>query len=231
MTNKKEVNAALPRINIRGKEYVTVANRIQGFWQLYPEGAIVTELLEDDGKKCLFRATAYNGERVLSTGHAYELQGRGVNATSYIENAETSAIGRALGILGIGSVESVASADEVTNAQAQQVQQAQKYKAPAAQEPCQEWYELVATIEQYVAISGVDKREAWNGCGKDVDRQNAEKCKEKTVAVLRAIQALLLEQKLAAEAKHKAECDAAELSTNEEAHTYKEHAMAADIGR
>lgn len=134
MSSRKEVNDRLTRTNIKGRQYIDVAQRIQGFWELYPQGRIVTEMVADDGKRCVFKAEAYDmaegGAGLLATGHAYEVNsGRGVNATSYIENCETSAVGRALGMLGIGSTDSIASADEVMNAQ-QRAKTAQK-PAPA----------------------------------------------------------------------------------------------------
>ena len=117
VSTRSEVNARLLRTDIRGKAYIDVAQRIDGFWELYPEGALVTELLADDGNRCTFRATAYDGEgRRLATGHAFEERSGRVNTTSYVENCETSAVGRALGNLGIGSTEHVASADEVQGA-------------------------------------------------------------------------------------------------------------------
>lgn len=137
MSSRKEVNDRLTRTNIKGRQYIDVAQRIQGFWELYPQGRIVTEMVADDGKRCVFKAEAYDmaegGAGLLATGHAYEVNsGRGVNATSYIENCETSAVGRALGMLGIGSTDSIASADEVMNAQQRQAQAA---KAPAKPAP------------------------------------------------------------------------------------------------
>lgn len=137
MSSRKEVNDRLTRTNIKGRQYIDVAQRIQGFWELYPQGRIVTEMVADDGKRCVFKAEAYDmaegGAGLLATGHAYEVNsGRGVNATSYIENCETSAVGRALGMLGIGSTDSIASADEVMNAQQRQAQAA---KAPAKSAP------------------------------------------------------------------------------------------------
>lgn len=114
-----------------GKVYVEVAKRIQGFWQLYPNGRIVTgwHELTDDHAICI--ANVYDGDVLLSTGTAREDRGASfVNKTSYIENAETSAVGRALGILGIGSVDAVSSYDEVTQAQTAQ----SKPKAQATKE-------------------------------------------------------------------------------------------------
>lgn len=136
MSSRKEVNDRLTRTNIKGRQYIDVAQRIQGFWELYPQGRIVTEMVADDGKRCVFKAEAYDmaegGAGLLATGHAYEVNsGRGVNATSYIENCETSAVGRALGMLGIGSTDSIASADEVMNAQQRQAQTAKTAQKPA----------------------------------------------------------------------------------------------------
>lgn len=136
MSSRKEVNDRLTRTNIKGRQYIDVAQRIQGFWELYPQGRIVTEMVADDGKRCVFKAEAYDmaegGAGLLATGHAYEVNsGRGVNATSHIENCETSAVGRALGMLGIGSTDSIASADEVMNAQQRQAQAAKTAHKPA----------------------------------------------------------------------------------------------------
>ena len=136
MSSRKEVNDRLTRTNIKGRQYIDVAQRIQGFWELYPQGRIVTEMVADDGKRCVFKAEAYDmaegGAGLLATGHAYEVNsGRGVNATSYIENCETSAVGRALGMLGIGSTDSIASADEVMNAQQRHAQAAKTAQKPA----------------------------------------------------------------------------------------------------
>lgn len=137
MSSRKDVNDRLTRTNIKGRQYIDVAQRIQGFWELYPQGRIVTEMVADDGKRCVFKAEAYDmaegGAGLLATGHAYEVNsGRGVNATSYIENCETSAVGRALGMLGIGSTDSIASADEVMNAQQRQAQAAKTAPKPKA---------------------------------------------------------------------------------------------------
>lgn len=100
------------------KHYVMVNDRIKAFREIYPDGLLKTTLLEDDGERVTFLAEAYDDTgKLLATGYAYEQrQGSFINQTSYIENCETSAIGRCLGNLGIGIDDSMASADELANA-------------------------------------------------------------------------------------------------------------------
>lgn len=120
----KKINEGLTKTNIRGKDYVDVANRIQAFRQMFPEGRIETEILKDEAGTVIIKATVCSIDgRILATGHASEDRNSSmINKTSYIENCETSAIGRALGNLGIGSTQSIASVEELTNAlEAQEV--------------------------------------------------------------------------------------------------------------
>ena len=110
----------LKTIDIKGKAYVEVNERIKAFWKLYPEGRLETKLLSIENGTCIMKAEAYKdkaNEKPDATGTAYEQEGSTfINKTSYIENCETSAIGRCLGILGIGIDTSVASAEEVETA-------------------------------------------------------------------------------------------------------------------
>ncbi len=81
------------------KDYVDVAERIASFYERYPEGSIQTEMVRLDGDLVVFKATVYRDREDPhpTTGWAYEREGVGyVNRTSFIENCETSAIGRAL---------------------------------------------------------------------------------------------------------------------------------------
>lgn len=92
---------------------------------LYPTGSIETEMLSNENGTCIFKATIYGsneiGKYILGTGTAYEKENSSfINKTSYIENCETSAVGRALGMAGFGIDTSVASAEEVANAIQQQ---------------------------------------------------------------------------------------------------------------
>lgn len=120
---REEINARLERIDIRGRQYATVDARVLAFWELFPNGRILTELVSDTGERCVVKATAYDMDVPIATGHAFELKtASAVNRTSYLENCETSAVGRALGFLGIGSNGSIASADEVQSAIEQQAE-------------------------------------------------------------------------------------------------------------
>lgn len=118
----KMANETIKTTNIKGKEYAEVNQRIKAFRMLYPQGKIETELLSNENGTCIIRASASdeNGN-ILGTGLAYEKENSSfINKTSYIENCETSAVGRALGIAGFGIDVSVASAEEVANAINQQ---------------------------------------------------------------------------------------------------------------
>lgn len=104
-------------VNIRGKEYQTVALRVSNFREKFPAYSLVTEVLHRDLDCVVMKATISNNDgRIVATGHAEEYRKASeINKTSALENAETSAIGRALAALGIGGTE-FAGADEVARA-------------------------------------------------------------------------------------------------------------------
>lgn len=84
-------------------DYEPVASRIARFWQEHPLGAIHTELVFDDGHRCVVKATVYfdSTAQPVSSDYAEEIQTeRGVNSLSRIENCSTSAQGRALAAAG-----------------------------------------------------------------------------------------------------------------------------------
>ena len=105
-------------INIKGKEYVPVSERVKEFHEKYPDFVAVTEIISLDENSVVFKATIYDPDgKIVATGHAQEDRGSSaLNRTSYVENCETSSLGRALGAFGIGIDASMASADEVANA-------------------------------------------------------------------------------------------------------------------
>ena len=113
----------LKTVNIKGKEYVEVNERIKYFRKTYPKYSLTSEVLEKTSDSILIIASILNEEgRVIANGLAEENRGsRYINKTSYVENCETSAWGRALANFGIGLDTSVASAEEVQNAIANQV--------------------------------------------------------------------------------------------------------------
>jgi len=100
----QEVNNKLHNIEIKGSGYVPVKERIKAFRMMYPEGGIATEIMHFDDNKVVIKAVITDPEgRILSTGHACEVNGStNINKMSFVENCETSAIGRALGAMGIG---------------------------------------------------------------------------------------------------------------------------------
>lgn len=122
----EEANKKIKPVNIKDKSYMEVNQRIKAFRMVYPTGVIETEMVSNEPNEegihtCIFRAfVGYRDETELyklGTGTAYEKEDSTfINKTSYIENCETSAVGRALGMAGFGIDTSVASAEEVTNA-------------------------------------------------------------------------------------------------------------------
>ena len=110
-------------VEIHGKQYITVNERVVEFHKLYPNGSIRTDLIEFTDRFIIKAEVCpdVTDRMRIFTGYAYEMVGSSqINKTSALENCETSAIGRALGILGIGIDGSIASADEVENAIHQQ---------------------------------------------------------------------------------------------------------------
>lgn len=122
----KKANDSIVTTEIKGNQYAAVSQRIKAFRMLFPTGMIATDIISNENGVCIIKATVgflnENGERqVLGTGIAYEKENSSfINKTSYIENCETSAVGRALGMCGLGIDSDVASADEVQTATFQQ---------------------------------------------------------------------------------------------------------------
>ena len=114
----QKANETLKAMDVKGKSYIEVNQRIKAFRMVYPNGTIATEIIELANGVCTIKAIISDGNGVvLGTGHAQEKESSSfINKTSYIENCETSAVGRALGMCGFGIDTSVASYEEVQNA-------------------------------------------------------------------------------------------------------------------
>jgi hypothetical protein len=130
-----KVNSEISMIDLKGKSYAMVPERVTAFRKLYPEGFIKTEIVSHDGQTVTMQATAGyykdGAQVILATGFAQEVKGFGmVNKTSYIENCETSAVGRALGMIGLGiNGGGICSAEELVNAVTAQNQMKEEERA------------------------------------------------------------------------------------------------------
>lgn len=131
----KKANESIQTMDIKGKQYAEVNQRIKAFRMCYPEGGIRTQLVSNENGVCIFEARVFftredGSVQLLGTGFAQEKEDSTfINKTSHIENCETSAVGRALGMCGFG-IDSVASADEVQNAELNQNQKEVKKATP-----------------------------------------------------------------------------------------------------
>ena len=105
----------MEKIKIKGKDYVMVNERLKYFRENYKGWSLTSELVSLTDGACVIKAVVSDETgRVMATGLAQEDKSSSmINKTSFVENCETSAWGRALGNLGIGIDESVASAEEV----------------------------------------------------------------------------------------------------------------------
>ena len=136
--NKEAVSAAAEylkttkSVNVKGKDYVLVNDRVMAFRNACPGGAITTEIvpeLSGDGIVTMRTTVTDETGQIIATGFAQEKESSSyINKTSYIENCETSAIGRALGMCGIGIETSVAAAEELANAITNQNKESSHHK-------------------------------------------------------------------------------------------------------
>jgi len=122
----------------RFENYVPVAERLEKFYERFPDGRVMTSIVEHDQAEgfVLMRAEVYrtpDDAVPAATGHAFEVRGEGyVNKSSYIENAETSAVGRALALLGFEVRRGLASREEMEKVARLQPERAGAQPAPRA---------------------------------------------------------------------------------------------------
>lgn len=157
-------NKSIATIDIKGKSYAQVNQRVKAFRYCYPLGKIETKIISLDGeigkRTCLMRCEIYDDlGNLLSTGYAEEKENSSfINNTSFIENCETSCIGRALGMAGFGIDTSIASAEEVETAIANQDKKEEK---PTSLK-LNQFYLLynqdeIAKILEHYKVSGADE--------------------------------------------------------------------------
>lgn len=157
----EEVNKQLKPITLTHKDkngkissndYNTVNQRVLAFRKIFPEGSIQTEIVSHENGVILMKATVFDGVgRVLAIGHASEEKELSfINKTSYIENCETSAVGRALGFLGIGIKEAIASAEEIEKAEEEKQKELEKNRTKALND-----------LRTYYEQNGGKDFEAW----------------------------------------------------------------------
>ena len=111
----------LETVDIKGKPYVEVKTRVQWFRKNIENGSIETEILHFDNESIMCKTKVHVNGALVATGMAHEEKNAStVNKTSFVECCETSSVGRALGMLGIGIATSVDTAGTVAAAIAQQ---------------------------------------------------------------------------------------------------------------
>ena len=169
----KQANETIVTTDVKGKQYAEVNQRIKAFRMLYPEGTIQTEIVGISDGICIMRATIKNGDLLLGTGTAYEKENSTfINKTSYIENCETSAVGRALAMCGIGIDTSIASKEEVENAIEQQEQEKKQLEAKT---------KLLVQIKKIMA----DKKILANEVSEHFEKNSADMTPEELEAVIK----------------------------------------------
>jgi CO dehydrogenase/acetyl-CoA synthase gamma subunit (corrinoid Fe-S protein) len=159
--------------NIRGKQYVEVNERIKFFRQeeQYKGWSISTSVVHMNNDEVVMCTSILdtNGN-VIATGHAHEVKGSStINKTSHIENCETSAVGRALAMLGIGIDTSIASANEVETAIAKQESDEQQIVTT----PVPPVENIMDKAVEYLK-SAKDKKRAYNATIKKYGEQLTE---------------------------------------------------------
>jgi len=112
-------------------EYTTVKERIKLFWEKYPDGAIVTEILDWSDTRFITKTSLYRlwtDERPFATGHAKEeVAERGVNRDFALENCETSSVGVAMKNANIGTDKHGPSREEMIKVTKLQMSKPKEY--------------------------------------------------------------------------------------------------------
>ena len=133
------------------EDYETVEERLTKFWKDHPQGRIETKLIVNTPSQYIVWSAIYRDAADVqpwATGLAEEtVQGRGVNATSALENCETSSLGRSLANAGYATKGKRASREEMTK-----VAKATEVKASIDQVKAK----MADTSQQYVPVAKAD---------------------------------------------------------------------------
>ena len=154
--------------NIKGKQYVEVNERIKYFRESgeYKGWSLTSDVYHLDADSCVIKASVLNDKgEIVATGFAQEDKSSSyINKTSYVENCETSAWGRALAGLGIGIDTSIASSNEVSIAIAKQNSKGSNTATPVKKQAKVALKELTPEIvtKMKAAVAGGKKEAVEN---------------------------------------------------------------------
>jgi hypothetical protein len=158
-------------------EYATVAERITAFYAAFPFGRIVTELAARTDRQVTFKAAVYRSveeTHPAATGWASEREGDGdVNAVACLENAETSAVGRALANLGFSASRLRPSREEMQRGTERSATHAARHRTVAP----------VQLVREVPATSGAKAESAVGGAEFDARQRHADAVHDALVAV------------------------------------------------
>lgn len=184
------INLKERAIKIQGSDYILVSDRVLAFNADYPNGAIQTEMVKMEGEMIIMKATAIPDVATPTrffTGYAQEIIGDGfINKTSALENAETSAVGRALGMMGIGVLDSIASADEIVKANNRSVEPKKTFPKPTYEPNSKEvllWIDIPYSKENVAMIKTLewagwkDDRKQWRCADTPENREKLKNMK------------------------------------------------------
>jgi len=150
----KKVNDEIKTVELKGKDYAEVKERVIAYRKLYPTGVIITDLtFTENYILCEAKASDSTG-KVIANGHAREL----LNKAFAVENAETSAVGRALGFMGIGINTAIASKEDMENTESPSGIFDEPSEAQIKQ-LAKEFKELYTKEEQVRILNGLKKIE------------------------------------------------------------------------
>ena len=156
------------------KNYAEVHQRIKAFRMVYPKGKILPEIISENEGIITFKVTIEDEiGNVLAIAHAREnVKGSFINQSNAIENCETSAIGRALGMCGFGIDSSVASAEEIKNAMKKEEQPVDMVK-------------LLADFEELIIATDTNREDIYKYFNISDNTQMSAKQLQEAISVLK----------------------------------------------